>query len=103
MPPHLSFFPSLLWLSEESLRAAHAGFHADPVFRYHRQERVDDAARITCAGQRAGECRQFVLTSFRGYRRMEVREKGPFPLYGTPYTQNDLFGVISFLKRRLIF
>ena len=54
MPPHLSFFPSLLWLSEESLRAAPAGFHADRVLGYHRQDRVDDAARITCAGSRPG-------------------------------------------------
>lgn len=52
MPPHLSFFPSPLWLSEESLRAAHTGFHADRVLGHHRQDRV--AMRLLLPAQAAG-------------------------------------------------
>ena len=52
MPPHLSFFPSPLWLSEERLRAAHTGFHADRVLGHHRQDRV--AMRLLLPAQAAG-------------------------------------------------
>ena len=64
--------------------------------RHHWQDRVDDTTIVSCVGQWTGWCRQMVDLLSGGRRCMEVRKikKGPFSMYGTPYTQNDPFGFV---------
>lgn len=49
-----------LWLTEEHLRTAHTGFNVDIVLWHHGQDSVNDATFVSCVGQWAGGCRQFL-------------------------------------------